>query len=67
MNIYVNCNACKDGNGTKESPYRFINDAAQAAAAGDEILVAPGITVNMLIRKMPEQKMQELFIKAKYL
>ena len=22
MNIYVNCNACKDGNGTKESPYR---------------------------------------------
>ena len=24
-------------------------------------------TVNMLIRKMPEQKMQELFIKAKYL
>ena len=43
MNIYVNCNACKDGNGTKESPYRFINDAAQAAAAGDEILVAPGI------------------------
>lgn len=33
MNIYVNCNACKDGNGTKESPFRFINDAAQVAAA----------------------------------
>ena len=67
MNIYVNCNACKDGNGTKESPYRFINDAAQAAAAGDEILVAPGIYREYVDRKMPEQKMQELFIKAKYL
>ena len=43
MNIYVNCNACKDGNGTKESPFRFINDAAQVAAAGDEVLVAPGV------------------------
>lgn len=43
MNIYVNCNACKDGNGTRENPYRFINDAAQTAVAGDEILVAPGI------------------------
>ena len=31
MTLYVNINACKDGNGTKESPFRHINDAAQIA------------------------------------
>ena len=43
MKIYVNINACKDGNGTKESPFRYINDAAQVAKPGDEVVVAPGI------------------------
>ena len=41
--IYVNVNAACEGNGTKERPYRHINDAAAAAKAGDEVLVAPGI------------------------
>ncbi|MBQ8490073.1 MAG: right-handed parallel beta-helix repeat-containing protein [Pseudobutyrivibrio sp.] len=43
MLIYVNCNTPKDGNGSKESPFKRINDAAQIARPGDEIIVAPGI------------------------
>ena len=43
MIFYVDVNAGKDGVGTKESPYRRINEAAIVATAGDEILVAPGI------------------------
>ncbi|MBR1623524.1 MAG: DUF1565 domain-containing protein, partial [Pseudobutyrivibrio sp.] len=43
MFIYVNCNAPKDGNGSKESPFKRINDAAQIARPGDEVIVAPGI------------------------
>lgn len=43
MLIYVNASAGHDGNGSKERPYRRINDAAQAALPGDEVLVAPGI------------------------
>ena len=40
---YVNANAFRDGDGSETRPFRFINDAAQIARAGDEILVAPGI------------------------
>jgi len=43
MILYVNCNAPKDGNGSKESPFKRINDAAQVAKPGDEIVVASGI------------------------
>ena len=43
MLYYVNASASRDGNGSKAMPFRHINDAAQAAVAGDEILVAPGI------------------------
>ncbi len=43
MIIYVDVNAGRDGNGSKEMPYRRINDAAKVAKAGDEVLVAPGI------------------------
>ncbi len=42
MTIYVNAAAGHDGNGTKEMPFRHINDAAKIAVPGDEILVAPG-------------------------
>ena len=42
MTIYVNINAGRDGNGTKESPFRSINDAAKIAKPGDEVIVAPG-------------------------
>ena len=43
MILYVDVKAAREGNGTKEMPYKYINDAAQAALPGDEILVAPGV------------------------
>jgi len=41
--FYVNCKASRDGDGSREMPFKRINDAARIAAAGDEIIVAPGI------------------------
>ncbi|MBR0088140.1 MAG: hypothetical protein IJL98_10430, partial [Lachnospiraceae bacterium] len=43
MIIYVNAAAERNGNGTKERPFRFINEAAKIARPGDEVLVAPGL------------------------
>ncbi len=43
MILYVDANAFRDGNGSREMPYKHINAAAQAAKPGDEVLVAPGI------------------------
>ncbi|MCD8218661.1 MAG: right-handed parallel beta-helix repeat-containing protein [Clostridiales bacterium] len=43
MQIYVNATALKDGNGTKELPFRHINEAAKMAQPGDEVLVYPGV------------------------
>ena len=43
MNIYVDISAYRDGDGTKERPFRTIRDAAKAAMPGDVVLVAPGI------------------------
>lgn len=43
MQIYVNAKARCDGDGTKERPFKRINDAAKIAKAGDEVLVLPGI------------------------
>lgn len=43
MVIYVDASASRSGNGSKESPFKTINEAAKIAVAGDEVLVAPGI------------------------
>ncbi len=43
MIYYVDILAGREGNGSKETPFRRINDAARAAMPGDEILVAPGV------------------------
>ena len=43
MKYYVDVNAVKDGDGSRERPFRRINDAAKVALPGDEVLVAPGI------------------------
>ena len=43
MVYYVNASAGREGNGSKEMPFKYINDAAKVAKAGDEVIVAPGI------------------------
>ena len=43
MKYYVDANAARDGNGSIETPFRRINEAAKLALPGDEVLVAPGI------------------------
>ena len=43
MIYYVAANAPRNGCGTKEKPFQTISEAAAAARAGDEVLVAPGI------------------------
>ena len=40
---YVDASASRGGNGSKEKPFMYINDAACIALPGDEIIVAPGI------------------------
>ena len=41
--IYVNIDAKQAGNGSKDAPFRHIQEAAAIAAPGDTVLVAPGI------------------------
>ena len=43
MIYYVNAKASRDGNGSKQMPFRHINDAAKVALPGDEVRVAPGV------------------------
>ena len=43
MLYYVNASASRDGNGSKQMPFKHIDDAARVAVAGDEIVVAPGV------------------------
>ena len=43
MILYVNIHAQKEGDGTRERPYKYISDAARAALPGDTVRVAPGI------------------------
>ena len=43
MIYHVSANAPREGNGTKERPFRRISDAANIALPGDEVLVYPGV------------------------
>lgn len=43
MIFYVNAAAAREGNGSKEMPFKHINEAAKVAGPGDEVLVAPGV------------------------
>ena len=43
MIYYVNASAERDGDGSQGRPFRHVNDAAQIARPGDEVVVAPGI------------------------
>ena len=40
---YVDVNATCVGDGSRERPFRHIDDAARVALPGDEVLVAPGV------------------------
>lgn len=43
MTYYVNLNASSNGDGSKEKPFTKIQQAAEIAVAGDEVIVAPGV------------------------
>lgn len=43
MIYYVSAKASRSGSGSKSSPFKTINAAAQIALPGDEVIVAPGI------------------------
>ena len=43
MIYYVNAKVGRGGNGSKETPFKRIGDAAKLAQPGDEVLVAPGV------------------------
>ena len=40
---YVDIHAPAEGNGSRERPFRHINDAARIALPGDEVVVWPGV------------------------
>ena len=44
MKYYVNGNAGQSGDGSKEKPFLKIQEAAQKALPGDEVIVAPGVS-----------------------
>ncbi len=48
---FVNSAAPADGTGSKERPFRHMNDAAQMAQPGDQILVEPGIYRERVVPK----------------
>ena len=43
MKYYVSAAAAQTGDGTKQNPFRTIQEAACIAQAGDEVIVAPGV------------------------
>ena len=43
MTYYVDAGTRKNGNGTKDNPFKTINEAAAVARAGDEVIVRDGI------------------------
>ena len=59
MKIYVDAQAGRKGDGTKKLPYQTIQEAADVAVAGDEVLVMPGLyreNVNPRHAGTPEQR-----------
>ena len=47
MKYYVDASVSRSGNGSREYPFRHIQEAADLAKAGDEVLVYPVFTGNM--------------------
>ncbi len=66
MKIYVDVNTEHDGNGTKQSPFRSINEAAGIAEAGDEVIVAPGIYREYVDPVNPGTEDHRIIYKSEY-
>ena len=64
MTIYVNAAAPRDGNGTREMPFKHIGAAAEVAKAGDVLLQV--FTGNMWIRKTRAVRTGASFTGARY-
>ena len=43
MKYYVSAAVAQTGDGTKQNPFRTIQEAARTAQPGDEVIVAPGV------------------------
>ena len=43
MKYYVNCSSAAGGDGSEAKPFNKIQQAADIAVAGDEVIVAPGL------------------------
>ena len=43
MKIYVSASVKRSGDGSQAAPYQTIQEAAQVAVAGDEVIVLPGV------------------------
>ena len=42
MRLYVSASVKRSGDGSQEAPFQTISQAANVAAAGDEVIVLPG-------------------------
>lgn len=65
MIYYVNNSAPKNGNGTKEMPFKFINDAEKLQRQEMKFWLHLVFTMNMLIRSTEEPRMQESSIRVR--
>lgn len=65
MIYYVNNSAPKNGNGTKEMPFKFINDAAKLQRQEMKFWLHLVFTMNMLIRSTAEPRMRESSIRVR--
>lgn len=66
MKIYVNCNQPFPGMGTKACPFSTIQQAADAAMPGDEVLVAPAFIGRMYTLCAAAAKKTRLSTAPKY-
>lgn len=64
MIYYVSCKAAKDGNGTAELPFKWIQDAAEIARPGDEIIVGPGVYREYVNPKCGGEEKQPIIYRA---
>ena len=62
MKYYVSAAVERTGDGTKQSPFKTIQEAAKIAKPGDEVIVAPGISERPSILRMRARRTQGSYI-----